>query len=141
MAALTADRDTPTSYSQRVKPLGVKANAIIFAGALVAVDATGFALPAADAAGMVVMGRATTKVDNTGGANGAKIVMVDVGVFSYNAAANLAASGRASQGASVEVVDDNTLGLAGDAGTVANIVAGKLEYVDADGLFWFAIGL
>lgn len=139
MAALTADRDTPQSYSQRVKPLKVKANAKIFAGALVAVDATGFALPAADAAGMVVQGRATTSVDNTGGANGAKTVVVDVGVFSYNVSAALLASGAASQGANVEVVDDNTLGTTADG--VNNIVAGKLAYIDADGLFWFEIGL
>ena len=54
MAALTADRDTPTSYSERVKPLKVKAAANIRIGALVAVDATGYALPASDTAGQVV---------------------------------------------------------------------------------------
>ncbi len=141
MAALTADRDTPCSYSERTKRLAVKAATKIYAGALVAIDATGYALPAADAAGHVVQGRCTVGADNTGGANGAKYVEVDVGVFSYNVSAALLASGWASTGVSVEVQDDNTVALPGDAGTVNNIAAGKLEYIDAEGLFWFKVGI
>ena len=46
-----------------------KANAVLFAGAITALDA-GFAVPASDAAGLLIVGVNQTSLDNTGGANG-----------------------------------------------------------------------
>ena len=54
----------------------IAASTIIEAGKMLAVNAAGYALPAADAAGLKVIGRSEEAVDNSSGANGDKSVMV-----------------------------------------------------------------
>jgi hypothetical protein len=129
MAALTKDRNTVSAWKGRRISLKVKANAVIYKGAMVAVDATGFAVPAADTAGLKVMGVAQDSVNNTGGADGAVSVDVDKGVFLVNNNGTNAVV-QATVGSDCQVADDNTVRASGAAN---NIVAGVVDFIDATG--------
>ena|SRR5471030_100076 len=73
--SLIADRNTPYKDSSSIGvPVG--ANAKIYSGALVAANATGFAVPGATATTLTYLGRAEVYVDNTGGADGAQTVTI-----------------------------------------------------------------
>ena len=68
MGALTNARDTTEIMNggkQLVLP--VKAKTTIYQGALVALDADGYAIPGKKAAGLTAAGRAEETVENTGG--------------------------------------------------------------------------
>lgn len=130
MAALTKDRNTPRRAGERLA-LPVAAATTIYAGALVARNASGDAVPAANTAGLVVVGRAEAQADNSAGAAGALMVEVQTGLFAY-AHAGLT---RADIGKTVYVADDQTVTL-----TPGNrVVAGVLVDVDDDGA-WVLIG-
>ena len=88
MAALTAARDTvEISNGARHLVLPVKGNTTIYQGALVALDASGFAVPGSKAATLTAAGRAEETVENTG-ADGAVTIRVARGVFVYQNAAD-----------------------------------------------------
>ena len=100
----------------------VAADTWIFNGSMVALDASGNALPAAPT-GTVMRGVALDEADNTGGAAGDITVETDRGPFLV---ANDGSLDRTDIGADVYVVDDNTVGGAG------TLIAGKcLDVVDA----------
>lgn len=124
MAALTQDRNTPRRAGELVA-LPVAAATIIYAGGMVATDADGNAVPAANTAGLVVVGRAEARADNSSGVAGALMVEVQTGLFAY---AHVGLT-RADIGKLVYVADDQTVTLA-----VGNrVVAGVLVDVDDDG--------
>ncbi len=133
MAALTADRDTPHKYKERKVDMSVKGSTKIYMGAIVCAEAGGYAVPGSDTAALTVMGRAEEQVDNTTGADGAKVIPVAKGVFKY---ANAGTITIANVGDNATVVDDQTVGLA--AGTTNDVVAGRIEQVESDGV-WVAI--
>lgn len=81
--ALTSGRNT-VEVVGRTLVLPVKGNTKIFEGALVAIDSTGFAIPGKKAAGLITAGRAEEFIDNTGGADGAKLIKVRRGTFKYS---------------------------------------------------------
>ncbi len=134
MSALARDRDTPHKYKERKQVLEVAETTKIYAGAIVAVNAGGYAVPAADIAGLIVQGRAEEQVDNLTGANGAKKIAVSRGVFRYD----VASITIANIGDTATVVDDQTVGLA--AGTTNDIAVGVIEEVDTVGA-WVRIGI
>ncbi len=107
MAKATKDINTP-SIEGRIITLGVAASTQIFAGTLVATNAAGYAVPAADAAGLKVIGRANQAVDNTKGANGKLDIEVQRTTFRY---ANSIAKPvtRVNIGKPVFVEDDSTV--------------------------------
>ncbi len=129
MAALTKDRDTRSAWKGRAKSLKVKTATRIFKGAIVAVEAaTGFAVPAGDTAGHIVMGISQEDVNNTG-ADGALNVEVHTGVFALtNNGTNPAV--QASVGDPAHVTDDNTIRV---AGSTNSIVVGTVESIEPDG--------
>lgn len=130
MAPLTQDRNTPRREGLLLEPR-IEANVKIFAGSIVARNSNGRAVPAADTAGLVVIGRAESLVDNTGGAAEALPVPVSRGLFAYEHAGLT----RADIGKPVFVADDQTVAL-----TSANSVpAGVLLDVDEHGA-WVALG-
>lgn len=129
MAALTKERDTPHKGKPRVINVGLKANAIVFAGGIVAVDSSGWAVAAGDTATHKVFGRAEQSANNTGGANGAIRIDVAVGTFKY-ASATIA---QADVGTFATIVDDQTVGLA--AGTTNDVIAGRIEEFESDGVW------
>lgn len=124
MAALTADRKT--SFREGIEiEYKVAASTKIYAGSLVCINTSGYAVPGADTANFKFVGIAQEQVDNSSGANGDKTVRVKrKGIF------RLSASGMAVTdiGAAVNVSDDQTV-----AKTTTNSVAcGKIaEFVSA----------
>jgi hypothetical protein len=118
VAALTKDRSTTRKIGgQAAYP--VAAGAKIYAGAMVCLNADGYAVPAADAAGLKFVGISRQYVDNSGGADGAQTVLVwREGVF------DLAASGMtaADVGKPVFAADDQTVALSTTNGVGVGII-------------------
>jgi hypothetical protein len=137
MVALTAPRSTPARDGESFsRP--VKANAKIFAGALVCLDATGFAVPGAASTTLKADGRAQATVDNTGGVDGALRVEVRPGRFRFANSAAGDAIAAADIGNDCFVVDDQTVAKTNGGNTRS--VAGKIVDVDAQGV-WVRIGI
>jgi hypothetical protein len=112
--------------------LPVAANAKIHAGALVAVNASGYAAPGSTATGLRSAGRAEEQVDNSGGADGAKNVTVRRGVFKFkNSGADPV--GTAHVLGDCYIVDDETVAATDGTGTRSK--AGKVLAVDTDGVW------
>jgi hypothetical protein len=132
MTALTADRDTPrrdgVQYSDPVA-----AATVIYAGSLVVLDASGDAVPASTATGLIVRGIAQEHVDNGAGAAGDLRVETRRGVFrlANSAAADLIT--RAEIGDTAYIVDDQT--VAKTDGTGTRSAAGVIRDVDAAGVW------
>lgn len=133
MAALTQDRATP--YREGIElEFPVAAGAKIFAGSMVCSNAQGYAVPAADTAGLKFLGVALEQADNTAGANGAKKVRLRrTGVFEFNAVSIT----QAMVGDPMYVKDDNTFDDA--SGTTNDIKAGILVKYVTDTKGWIDI--
>jgi hypothetical protein len=132
MTVLAVDRNTPFKEAE-VIVVPVAAAKKIFAGSLVAADATGFATPGATATTLTYLGRADQFVDNSAGANAAVTVQVRRGKqFKF---ANLGADPvtQASLGKVCYIVDDQT--VAATNGTATRSAAGLVMGVDADGVW------
>lgn len=129
---LTQDRNTHYKAAELV-PVPVAADAVIYAGALVVANATGFAAPGSVAATLTYLGRAEEAVDNTDGADGAKTVLVRRGkAFKF---ANHATDPvtQASLGKTCYIADDQTVAATSD--TNARSAAGKVVQLEADGVW------
>lgn len=132
MTALTTDRRTPErSGDLRVFPAA--AGAVLFAGSMGAVNAAGQAVPFSTALNLKGAGRVEQRVDNTGGAAGAKSVEIYVGVFPYENSAAADAITKADIGSDCYGVDDQT--VAKTSATNTRSVAGKVFDVDAVGVW------
>lgn len=130
MAATTLDRNTKFRFLERQIVLPLKAAAVIPLGTLVATDATGAAVPAADTAGLIVQGWAAQSVNAT---TGDTKIVVNRGVANFGNDGTIA---QAAIGSLATVLDNQTLSLA--ATTVNDIGAGYIEEIDADGI-WISI--
>jgi len=130
--ALSADRNTPHKDGQLV-PVKVAADAVIFAGALVAANASGFAVPGSVAATLTYLGRADVAVDNTGGSNGDITVNVRRGLaFKWKNSGTDPVT-QASLGKVCYIVDDETVAATHD--TNARSAAGIVIQLDSDGVW------
>ncbi len=120
MPALTNDR--ATSYREGIEmDFPVAANTKIYAGSLVCVNSTGYAVPAADAVGYRFMGVAMSQADNSAGADGdAYVRLRRVGVFEFDAAGIT----QAMVGDPMFALDDHTFDDA--AGCTNDIQVGVL---------------
>jgi hypothetical protein len=123
MAALTRDKNRKALGAdyQITPPIPVAAAAVIYKGALVALNANGFAAPAGDTASFLVAGIAREKVDNSAGANGDKSVVCEYGRHYLFTAVSIA---QAMLGDPMYVVDDDTIDDA--AGTTNDVFVGRL---------------
>ena len=74
MPALTKDRNTQMKDAELIA-VPVAAGAVIYGGAMVVANATGFAAPASTALNLTYLGRAEESVNNAAGANGAKTAL------------------------------------------------------------------
>lgn len=128
--ALTADRDTPERAGVDFS-FPVAAATKIYAGALVALDAAGDAVPGSAATTLTAVGRADEQVDNTGAA-GDKVIAVRKGVFRFVNSGTDPIT-RAEIGADAYIVDDETVAATDGTGTLS--VAGKIVDLDADGVW------
>lgn len=134
--ALTADRTTPTrQLSDLVLPVAGGVN--IFAGALVAINASGgdagYATKGAAATVLRGVGVALEPADNTAGADGAITVKVRRGTWQFLNSASGDLITLADIGADCYIVDDNT--VAKTNGSNTRSVAGKVRDVDARGVW------
>lgn len=142
--ALTAARDTKSAVVNRVS-VGVYTNTMIYQGGMIALNSSGYAVEASDAASIQVIGEAAYTVDNTtiagtqSGASGAKNVIVNCGqAFYWDLSDAVAYSNKSSIGQLCYVADDHTVSVSGSglshnaiAGAVADwdSVAGKIAVV------------
>ena len=133
MTALAADRTTPKRLGHQVN-LPVAASAVIYAGALVCVNSSGYAVKGSTSTTLKAVGVAKARVDNTGGADGALRIEVDrqgCHLFANSASGDLIA--LSDVGASVYIVDDQT--VAKTSGSSTRSLAGKVVDVDASGVW------
>lgn len=128
---LTTDRNTPMKDAELV-PLPMAAEKI-FAGALVAADASGFVTKGATATTLTYLGRAEESKDNSAGAAGAQTITVRRGkAFKWkNSGAD--AVTQASVGKVCYIVDDET--VAATNGTNTRSAAGVVVGLDSDGVW------
>ena len=131
-----ADRNTARKDGIEVG-MQVAASTEIEAGHMVAVNASGYAVPAADTAGLVVMGVAQENVDNSAGANGDLTVVIRRKNAFKLGNSGTAALAQANVGGSAYVEDSETLTTA--AGATNDIAAGTILSVASDGV-WVEIG-
>lgn len=132
MAALAKDRDTARRDGVNFGDQ-MAANAKIYAGSIVVLNATGYAAPGSTATGLKARGMAEEQVDNTGGADGAKTVRVRNGVFRFGNSAAADEITIADIGNNCYIVDDQT--VAKTDGTGSRSVAGKIVDVDSHGVW------
>jgi hypothetical protein len=130
--SLSSDRNTPHKDGELL-PFKVAAGAKIFAGALVAINATGYAVPGATAATLTYLGRADQSVDNTAGADGDLIVLVRRGKPLKWANSGADPVLQAGINKSCYIVDDQTVAATSDTG--ARSAAGKVVGLDVDGVW------
>lgn len=108
----------------------VAAATTIYAGTIICLDASGNAKPAANTAGLRVIGRAEDDVDNSAGAAGDLKVNIRREIFRWNnSATNVLAA--ADKGKLCYVEDDNTVGSTG----TNKVIAGRVHDVDTDGVW------
>ncbi|MGI6542961.1 MAG: hypothetical protein ACOX44_07870 [Limnochordia bacterium] len=131
--ALTKDRNTLRREGDFVV-LPVAAGVRIHLGALVAVDADGNAVPAANTEGLRAVGRADEAVDNRDGAAGSAKVQVRRGVFLWwNDSALPVTPGMVYQECFIR--DDETVRARDEDAGAANPIAGRVIEVADDGVW------
>lgn len=132
MAALAKDRNTLRRDGNQMEPL-VAAGAVIFGGALVAINAGGYAVPGSTATTLKAAGVAERRADNTGGSAGAIRVRLRKGPHQFANSTSADAIALSDIGTDCYIVDDQT--VAKTNGTNTRSVAGKVFDVDADGVW------
>jgi hypothetical protein len=133
MAPLTQDRLATAARSGDTRELPVKAATKIYAGSLVAIDASGWAVPMATATTLKGAGRAEQQADNSAGANGDIRVKIGAGIYRFANSASTDTITLSDIGADCYGVDDQT--VAKTSGSSTRSVAGKVFDVDALGVW------
>lgn len=130
--ALSADRNTPMRDGELIS-VPVAAAAKCYAGGMAVANASGYAAPGSTATGLTYLGRFEETVDNTGGSNGAKSVLVRrKQAFKWKNSLTDAVT-QAELGQTCYIVDDETVAKTDGAGTRS--AAGKVLGVEADGVW------
>lgn len=132
MVALTSDRNTPQSLGD-IRQGPVAAAQRIFAGALVMRNASGNLVKATAATGLVGVGRAEERVDNSAGAAGDAQLRFRPGTFRFANSTAADAITEADIGAVCYAVDDQT--VAKTNGTNTRSPAGLIDMVDSSGVW------
>lgn len=140
MAATTIDRNTARKLVERIvaEDALLAATTTIPNGVLVATNAAGELINAADVAGATVIGRAPRRMVNGAGA-ASKInpkAYAEAGVFKFGTTGGNAVT-AADVGKNCFVLDNQT--VVKTAGTVNAIVAGVVDSIDPDGGIWVKV--
>lgn len=130
--ALTADRDTRKRDGKRFNA-PVAASIQIYAGALVARDASGNLVPGSVATTLKKAGVAKQNVDNSGGSAGDETCDYEMGCFPFKNSAAADEITKADIGNDCYIVDDET--VAKTDGTSTRSVAGQIVDVDGYGVW------
>lgn len=126
--ALTSGRNTPEVAKARLMILPMAAGKLIYEGALVVLNSSGYAEPATKATGLTAIGRAEERADNTGGSAGDREVLVKRGVFVWDnsaTAANKVAETDLMKTCYIE--DDCTVSSVSTGSSAAGIVVGVTD--------------
>lgn len=123
MTALAADRILRRSGSSAVaamklKSLPVAAATTIYGGSLVALNQSGYLVPASADPLLFVVGVALAAADNSAGAAGAISCAIERGVFSFNNSSSTSALTDADIGRVCYAADDNTVARITAIGTL-----------------------
>lgn len=129
MATLTTERSTLYIDDSEFEDVPLLANAIVFQGGIVCLDASGWGTKGAVATTLKAVGIAQYNCDNTGGANGAKYVRVRKG---KHVMVNSGDVTRANIGAPCYIVDDQTVAMS--TGTGTRSIAGNVADATATGV-------
>lgn len=132
MTALTQDRNTLRRQGAQMEP-PLAANARIFGGALVAINAAGYAVAGSTSPTLTGAGVAEHRADNTGGAAGAIRVRLSKQPHQFGNSAAADAITLADLGMDCFIVDDQTVAKTDGTGTRSR--AGRVFDVDADGVW------
>ncbi|MBI5816688.1 MAG: hypothetical protein HZB29_13885 [Nitrospinae bacterium] len=124
MANLTSDRKT-TRRDGALFSHPAAAATVVYSGALVAINQSGYAIPAADDATHTFAGKSDVQADNSAGINGDVIVEGHrSGVFDFNSSGMT----QADLNTDAYVVDDNNVGR-GIAAQPVNITGVSLKRI------------
>ena len=130
--ALTTDKNTRKRKGKQCS-VPVAANAVCFAGGMAVANATGFAAPGSTALNLTYLGRFSEAVDNTGGADGAKDVLIDRNQqFYFNNDGGDPVT-QASVGKPCYIIDDETVSATDGVGTQS--ACGIVIEIDANGVW------
>ena len=132
MTALTQDRNTLRRDGVQTEP-PVAAGARIYGGALVAINAAGFAVPGSTATGLIGAGVAEQRADNTGGSAGAIRVRLSRLQRCFGNSTSTDAITLADVGSDCYIVDDQTVAKPNGSGTRSR--AGRVFDVDGEGVW------
>ncbi|SFZ85995.1 hypothetical protein SAMN02983003_3167 [Devosia enhydra] len=131
MAALSADRNTPRAEGD-IRQGGLAATVLVYAGAIVMRNASGFLTKGQAATGLVGVGRAEER--KTGGASaGDEPLKYRPGTYRFGNSASSDAITIAEIGDVCFVVDDQTVAKTDGGGTRS--AAGFIDSVDAQGVW------
>lgn len=130
MSAATTEYNS-TERAGEVISIPVAAAKKLYAGTIIAEDASGNAVNASDTANLKVLGRAQETIDNSGGSAGDLSIRVKRGCF-YFANSSGSPVTAAYKGKKVYIEDDHTVSIS--AGT-NGIVAGRCIDIDAGGVW------
>jgi len=131
MAATTADRNTAQKKLLREVAYPVAASTTIPGGVLVALNAGGYLINAADAASITVVGVSFERIDNSAGANGALECKVLKGSFKFfNNGTNPVVQGTV--GKQPQIADNQTVRA---SGATNDIKAGVVDRLESDGVW------
>ncbi|VWX62578.1 hypothetical protein [Sphingorhabdus sp. 109] len=133
MTALAQKREIPTRDGKQFsRP--VAAATVIYAGALVCLNAAGNAVPGSTSTTLVVDGIAEDTIDNSGGSAGdVNVPVYRPGLARFANSTSTDEITAAEIGDNCYIVDDQT--VAKTNGTSTRSVAGKVEDVDAQGVW------
>lgn len=132
MTPLSADRNTPRR-ERTTRHVPVAAGAKLYAGAMVAINATGFLAPVTAATTLKAAARNAKFVDNTSGADGAVVAEQELGTFRWNNSAAADLITRADIGSDAYGVDDQTVAKTNGGSTRS--VVGRIADVDDQGVW------
>lgn len=131
MSALTAERDTnEIANGAKSLYLPVKGATTIYQGAIVALDANGYAIPGKTAEGLTAAGRAEETVINAG-ADGAAFIKVTRGAFVFDNTATAENKVTAAHVMKTCYIEDDQTVTALATGASA---AGRVIRVDDEGV-------
>lgn len=136
MTALAQDKAVPSRHGRQFAD-PVAAAMTIYRGALVALDASGNAVPAGDSAAVTVRGVADAQADNAAGLAGAVSVSSSLGVYRMVNSAGADEITAADTGRVVYAVDDQTVARTSSGET--RIRAGIVRHVESAGV-WVDVG-
>lgn len=133
MSALTTDRNTPYKDGDLMS-FKVAANVKCFAGGLAVLEG-GYCRPGRTGAGLIYLGRFDEQVDNSGGAAGAKTVLVRRGKAFLFDNSSASAITQADIGQDCYIEDDQTVAKSAGTGAGAKSKAGRIMGLDAGGVW------